>query len=186
MHLRWCNVLCIKNMLFVISGQREYASNFQLCTLWIGMAHLQICRKHRDSWTLWRNFFPIFVRNWKIPRLSDAIGKNFWRTHMCGHSALLEKFNFLKNLKLLAKNHIERDSVMRFLSVGFFIKNLLLVPLEVPWDNFVFCWWFTEIMDKKLAQRCMVLRGTVTRRCILQRGMTTWWCILHPGFNTQK
>jgi len=27
----------------------------------------------------------------------------------------------------------------------FFIKKLLLVPLEVPWDDFIFCGIFTEI-----------------------------------------
>jgi len=49
----------------------------------------------------------------------------------------------------------------------FFIKELLLVPLEVPWDDFDFSPIFAEIFGKKSAQRCMIHRGTTTLRCIL-------------------
>ena len=34
---------------------------------------------------------------------------------------------------------------MRFLSVGFFIKKLFLVPLEVLWFDLNFCQRFTKI-----------------------------------------
>jgi len=68
---------------------------------------------------------------------------------------------------------------MQFLSVGFFIQKILLAPLEVPWDDFIFCRRFTEILNKKSAQQCMIHRRMVTGGCILHQGMATWCCILH-------
>ena len=58
---------------------------------------------------------------------------------------------------------------MKFLCFGFFIKMLLLVPLEVSCDNFVFCQKFVEILAKILSQRCMTHGRTATPRCIIHR-----------------
>ena len=67
------------------------------------------------------------------------------------------------------------------MSVVFFIKKLLLVLLQVPWDDFLFFKRFTEILNKKSAQRCMIHRRMATRWCILHRGMATRWCQIHRG-----
>jgi len=74
-----------------------------------------------------------------------------------------------------------RDSVTRFFSVGFFLKKLLLVPLEVHLDDFGFCRISTEIFNKMFAQRCMIHCRMTTLWCILHRELTTWRCKLHRG-----
>ena len=73
------------------------------------------------------------------------------------------------------KGAVSRD----FSVLVFFIKKLLLVPLEVHMDDFNFCRIFTEILDKMSAQRCMIHHGTATRWCILHHGIATRRCILH-------
>ena len=46
----------------------------------------------------------------------------------------------------------------------FFHQKAHLLPLEVPWDDCIFCRRFTEILNKKSAQWCVIHRGMATRR----------------------
>ena len=70
---------------------------------------------------------------------------------------------------------------MRFFCVGFFIKYLLLVLLEVPLGDFDFFRKFAEIFDKKSAWQCMIHPVTATLWRIIHCGMATWQSIIHHG-----
>ena len=84
-----------------------------------------------------------------------------------------------------------------FYVLVIFIKQLLLVPLEVPWNDFDFFQKFAEIFAEKSAQQCMIHRGKATPGCMIHRGMTTCRCncknhfapfvlLVHIFFNASK
>ena len=81
-------------------------------------------------------------------------------------------FDFRKTRQNFKNQNTEKNHVFEILKgqcheifvCWFFNQIALLVPLEVPWDDFDIFRKFAEIFDNKSAQGCMIHRGTVTLR----------------------
>jgi hypothetical protein len=73
---------------------------------------------------------------------------------------------------------------------GFFIKQLLLFPVDILKNNFDFNTRIEELFNFKVTPQCIHYQGVSTPRCIHHRGVQTprysqlWgvstpWCIRH-------
>ncbi len=85
---------------------------------------------------------------------------------------------------LAAKRKVSRD----LLTLVFFIKHLLLVPLDTPRKDIKFVQIFKELfafvidspvysLPEGQTPRCIHVRGFVTPQCIHHRGVATLQCI---------